>query len=105
MPTTPKKSILIVDDEKNLRDLLGSILVDEGYKVTLAESAEVALERLAEHEVKRLLHLAEAIAEQLGVETDAGEHAPEHHATAPEQVLDEIETRRRDAPEDLGAAG
>lgn len=36
-------SILIVDDEKNMRTTLADILTDEGYEVTTAESGERAL--------------------------------------------------------------
>jgi DNA-binding NtrC family response regulator len=41
MPT--KRSILIVDDEKNQRDILDMILSAEGYRTATAPSAEVAL--------------------------------------------------------------
>ena len=37
--------ILVVDDEPNMRDSGKEILNSEGYLVTLAESAEVALEK------------------------------------------------------------
>ena len=36
--------ILVVDDEESLRELLHSLLTDEGYQVTTASSAEEALE-------------------------------------------------------------
>ena len=36
--------ILVVDDEESLRELLSSLLTDEGYEVTTASSAEQALE-------------------------------------------------------------
>ena len=32
--------ILVVDDEKDIRDLVGEILVDEGHEVRLAENSE-----------------------------------------------------------------
>ena len=35
--------ILIVDDEKDIRDLIGEILVDEGHEVRLAENSEQAM--------------------------------------------------------------
>ena len=35
-------TILVVDDEIGIRELLSEILRDEGYHVTLAESAEQA---------------------------------------------------------------
>lgn len=43
--------LLVVDDEKNMRLTLETVLRDEGYDVLLADSAEAALKRLAEHEV------------------------------------------------------
>ncbi|MFI5104600.1 MAG: sigma-54-dependent transcriptional regulator, partial [Terriglobales bacterium] len=39
-------SILVVDDERDIRESLKGILEDEGYKVLLAESGEVCLEEL-----------------------------------------------------------
>ena len=38
------KEILVVDDEIGIRELLSEILFDEGYQVTLAESAQQARE-------------------------------------------------------------
>ena len=39
-------SILIVDDERDIRESLRGVLEDEGYKVLLAESGEACLEQL-----------------------------------------------------------
>jgi two-component system nitrogen regulation response regulator NtrX len=39
-------SILVVDDEQDIRETLRGILEDEGYKVLLAESGEACLEQL-----------------------------------------------------------
>lgn len=39
-------TIMIVDDEKNIRDSLGGVLGDEGYSVVMAESAEQSLKML-----------------------------------------------------------
>ena len=41
-------SILIVDDEIGIRDLLSEILSDEGYTVEEAENAEVARQKVAQ---------------------------------------------------------
>ncbi|HET9480477.1 MAG TPA: response regulator, partial [Candidatus Polarisedimenticolia bacterium] len=49
------KSILIVDDDKDLRSILGDILSDEGYRVVLADSGEQALERLQQQEETHLV--------------------------------------------------
>ncbi|MBI5560714.1 MAG: sigma-54-dependent Fis family transcriptional regulator [Deltaproteobacteria bacterium] len=40
------KSVLVVDDEKNIRDSLGGILTDEGFTVGFAGSAEEAVEKI-----------------------------------------------------------
>jgi len=42
MTTTQPREILIVDDEAGIRELLSEILVDEGYRVVLAENAREA---------------------------------------------------------------
>ncbi len=42
--------VLIVDDEKNMRLSLKSVLADEGYSVRLAESAEEALSMLGQED-------------------------------------------------------
>ncbi len=39
-------SVLVVDDERDIRETLRGILEDEGYKVLLAESGEACLEQL-----------------------------------------------------------
>lgn len=39
-------SILVVDDEEMLRDILARILVKEGYTIDMAEDGEDALEKL-----------------------------------------------------------
>jgi two-component system nitrogen regulation response regulator NtrX len=51
--TVPKPRVLIVDDERGIRESLSSILADEGYLVDTAASAEEALVRATaeEHEV------------------------------------------------------
>lgn len=43
---TTKGKILLVDDEKELRNCIAELLEDEGYKVVQAENGLVALERL-----------------------------------------------------------
>jgi len=45
--TEPLPPVLIVDDEKNMRRSLETMLMDEGYTVRCAESGEQALELLA----------------------------------------------------------
>jgi len=45
----PKARILIVDDEKVVRESLGNWFRDEGYQSEVAESATVALEKLSQN--------------------------------------------------------
>ena len=47
----PNPPLLVVDDEKNMRLSLQTVLADEGYAVRTVESAEAALELLARDEV------------------------------------------------------
>jgi DNA-binding NtrC family response regulator len=46
----PLPSVLVVDDEKNMRRSLETVLSDEGYAARVAESAEEALQLLAREE-------------------------------------------------------
>jgi len=50
-----QKIILIVDDEEALREALGKILEDDGYRVVSAASGEQALEILRDHSVDLIL--------------------------------------------------
>ncbi len=43
-----KKTILVVDDEKNIRLLLSEELTDEGYDILTAETGEIALRLIEE---------------------------------------------------------
>ena len=49
--TTPLPPLLVVDDEKNLRLSLQTLLGDEGYSVLAVESAEAGLELLAKETI------------------------------------------------------
>lgn len=42
------KTVLVVDDEPNVRDYLGSVLVDAGFGVLKAEDGEIALAMIRE---------------------------------------------------------
>src|SRR6202142_3006285 len=48
-PSMPKGSILVVDDEAEIREGLELLLSSEGYAVTCAETAAAGLTRLEEH--------------------------------------------------------
>ena len=52
--------ILVVDDEPNMRETVRDLLMDEGYAVDLAESAEQALKMLAEPGTQYLLMITDA---------------------------------------------
>jgi len=56
MASSPSsRSILIVDDDKDLRFILGDILSQEGYHVMLASSGEDALKRLEKEPINLLM--------------------------------------------------
>ena len=46
MPEIIKKKILVVDDEKDVREFLRAALVESGFDVILAEDGNVALEKV-----------------------------------------------------------
>ena len=50
-----KGSILVVDDEEVMRDVLGSILTEEGYQVELARSGEEGLDKIQQRPVDLVL--------------------------------------------------
>src|SRR4030067_863303 len=50
-----KGTILIVDDERNQREILGSILASEGYRTLLAGSGQEALDALERENVDLVL--------------------------------------------------
>ena len=47
----PLPPVLVVDDEKNMRRSLGTVLTDEGYASRVAESAEEALTLVTREEL------------------------------------------------------
>ncbi len=53
--TRSSRSILIVDDDKDLRFILGDILSEEGYQVRLAERGEAAIAMLEKQAVNLLV--------------------------------------------------
>ncbi len=55
MASPSTRSILIVDDDKDLRFILGDILSQEGYHVMLASSGEEALKRLEKEPINLLV--------------------------------------------------
>jgi two-component system NtrC family response regulator len=46
-----KEKILIVDDEKMLRELLYEVLVEEGYEVITAYNGEEAIKKIHKHNI------------------------------------------------------
>lgn len=49
------KTVLIVDDERNIRDSLGAVLRDEGFDVAFSESAEDAISEISKGETDAVL--------------------------------------------------
>ena len=41
-----KTTVMVVDDEKDIRESLTGVLKDEGYEVVVAASAEEAIKKL-----------------------------------------------------------
>ena len=60
--------ILVVDDEREIRDLLGRFLMEEGYEVTLASNGKEALD-LAEKEGPQVILLDIMMPGISGIET------------------------------------
>ena len=56
MPNSTKKTILVVDDEEDIRDYLSAILTDEGFNVITANDGDSAL-REVKKEVPDLISL------------------------------------------------
>jgi two-component system, NtrC family, nitrogen regulation response regulator NtrX len=54
-PPISMHSILVVDDESEIRESLKGVLEDEGYKTYVGESGEACLEQLRKHEVDVVL--------------------------------------------------
>ncbi|HXF49134.1 MAG TPA: response regulator [Verrucomicrobiae bacterium] len=50
-----EKSVLVVDDELLIRDLLYDFFLEKGYKVSVADSGPVALEKLGKQSFDALL--------------------------------------------------
>lgn len=50
-----EKSVLVVDDELLIRDLLYDFFLEKGYKVSVADSGSVALEKLGKQSFDVLL--------------------------------------------------
>jgi two-component system NtrC family sensor kinase len=54
-PVLPDRTVLVVDDEEQVRNALSRVLGDAGYSVSTAESGEEALEVLGHKPVKLLI--------------------------------------------------
>jgi two-component system chemotaxis response regulator CheY len=50
--TTSKKTLLVVEDDASIRELLEELFLSEGYDVLLAENGEHALRRLSEEKIR-----------------------------------------------------
>jgi len=53
--TRKQVSILVVDDEDTVRNLLQRILEENGYNVVIASNGYEALERLSQHKIELVL--------------------------------------------------
>src|SRR5262245_59582395 len=53
----PRKSVLIIEDDPDIREALAEILEDEGYATVLAGNGREALDHLAKSEMPALILL------------------------------------------------
>src|SRR5215469_4441819 len=74
----PKGSILVVDDESEIREGLELLLTTEGYQVSSAETAQSGLSRLGEQPFDLLL-LDVSLPDRNGIELRNGIHRHEPH--------------------------
>lgn len=68
MPEEPKNTILVVDDDVGVRDVLRSMLEAAGYRVLLAENGKEAMKALKAEEADLILTDL-VMPEQEGIET------------------------------------
>lgn len=68
MPEEPKNTILVVDDDVGVRDVLRSMLEATGYRVLLAENGKEAMKALKAEEADLILTDL-VMPEQEGIET------------------------------------
>lgn len=54
-PTMSSRSILVVDDEAELRDVVSRVLMDAGHRVTTAANGQEAIARVAQEEFDLVL--------------------------------------------------
>lgn len=65
-PSSGSGSILVVDDEEIMRDLMGEILGDLGYEVILASNGEEAVKVYGEHQDKIGLVIVDMVMPKMG---------------------------------------
>lgn len=68
MPEQPKNTILVVDDDVGVRDVLRGMLESAGYRVLLAENGKEAMKALKAEEADLILTDL-VMPEQEGIET------------------------------------
>ncbi|GEM_PF-3104180 len=66
LPTTGSETILLVEDEQSVRDLIGTSLSEEGYRVLIAEDGEVALKLFQENAGKIDLVISDVVMPKIG---------------------------------------
>jgi two-component system response regulator AtoC len=72
------KNILVVDEEKHIREIVKSALVDEGYRVALASSGSECLKYIQKEDFDLVL-LAMRLSDMSGIDVlhDLREHSPD----------------------------
>jgi DNA-binding response OmpR family regulator len=90
--------VLVVDDDQEMRDLLGSLLEGEGYEVILGSNGEEAIE-LAEKEDPRLILLDFEMPGIEGIETCKRLKSGEKTASIPIIMITAYTNKKPDAIE------
>src|SRR5260370_17096199 len=80
-------TILVVEDDEDIREAIGEILLEEGYDVALAENGQEALEKLAELQRPCLLLVDLVMPEMDGLDLMAALSKNDRLATIPVAVM------------------
>ncbi len=80
-------TILVVEDDEDIREAIGEILLEEGYDVALAENGQEALEKLAELQRPCLLLVDLVMPEMDGLDLMAALSKNDRLATIPVVVM------------------
>ena len=95
--------VLIVEDDRDMRELLAEILVEEGYGVGVAEDGVMAMHYLRTHDAPRMILLDWRMPKSDGFEFRRIQRAEADLSQIP-VVLMTGDLRARSGPDEFGAA-